>query len=113
MKTNYKFFCNSKSLPVDDFFHNVLYDKKNGYYNIKSPIGNKGDYITAPKISKLFSEIIAVWIISTWENFGKPSNFNIVSLGPGVESLSMVFSPTTFLLYSLGLAFISERRGIT
>ena len=90
MKTNYKFFCNSKSLPVDDFFHNVLYDKKNGYYNIKSPIGNKGDYITAPKISKLFSEIIAVWIISTWENFGKPSNFNIVELGPGDGSLTMV-----------------------
>ena len=57
MKTNYKFFCNSKSLPVDVFFRNVLYDKKNGYYNIKSPIGDKGDYITAPKISKLFSEI--------------------------------------------------------
>lgn len=90
MKTNNKFFCNSKSLPVDVFFHNVLYDKKNGYYNNKSPIGDKGDYITAPKISKLFSEIVAIWIISTWENFGKPSNINIVELGPGDGSLTMV-----------------------
>ena len=29
-------------------------------------------------------------IISTWENFGKPSNFNIVELGPGYGSLTMV-----------------------
>ena len=44
--------------------------KKIGYYNTKNPFGKDGDYITAPKISNLFSEMIAIWIISTWENFG-------------------------------------------
>ena len=34
----------------------------------------KGDFITAPKISNLFSEIIAIWIISAWQIFGKPKN---------------------------------------
>ena len=32
--------------------------------------------------------MIAIWIISTWENFGKPKNFNIVELGPGDGSLT-------------------------
>ena len=49
MKSNLKFFKKKKSLPVDKFFQNVLYDKKNGYYATKEPFGQKGDFITAPK----------------------------------------------------------------
>ena len=33
-----------------------------------------------PKISNLFSEILAIWIISAWENFGKPKNLDIIEL---------------------------------
>jgi cyclopropane-fatty-acyl-phospholipid synthase len=87
MKTNSKFFNNHKSLPVDKFFHNVLYDKKIGYYNSRLPFGRKGDFITAPGVSNLFSEMIAIWFISTWEVYGKPENFSIVELGPGDGSL--------------------------
>ena len=83
MKSDYKFFNGSKLLPIDNFFHNVLYDKKNGYYSSRQPFGSKGDFITAPKISNLFSEIITVWIVSAWEAFKKPKKFNIVELGPG------------------------------
>ena len=54
------------------------------------PFGNKGDYTTAPKISYLFSEMIAVWIIATWESFGKPQRLNIVELGPGDGSLTKI-----------------------
>ncbi len=87
MKTNIKFFNKTKSLPIDKFFNNVLYDKKNGYYNSKIPLGLKGDFITAPHISHLFSEMIAIWMVSTWEKLGKPKNFNIIELGPGDGSL--------------------------
>ena len=87
MKSNLKFFKNSKTLPIDKFFKNVLYDKKFGYYNSQLPFGDKGDFITSPKISVLFSEIIAIWIISSWELFGRPKDFNIVELGPGDGSL--------------------------
>ena len=90
MKSNKIFFKNSKILSVDQFFKNVLYDKKFGYYTSRIPIGEKGDFITSPKISSLFSEIIAIWIISSWETFGKPKNFNIVELGPGDGSLSRI-----------------------
>ena len=90
MKSNLKFFKNNKSLAVDDFFQIVLYDKKDGYYNSKFPFGKNGDFITAPNISNLFSEMIAVWIVSTWETFDKPKNINIVELGPGDGSLTKV-----------------------
>jgi cyclopropane-fatty-acyl-phospholipid synthase len=90
MKTNKIFFKNSKILSVDNFFKNVLYDKKYGYYNSKIPFGEKGDFITSPKISDLFSEIIAIWIVASWETFGKPKNFNIIELGPGDGSLTKI-----------------------
>ena len=90
MKSNLKFFKKKKSIPCDEFFQNVLYDKKNGYYATKHPFGKNGDFITAPKISNLFSEIIAIWIISTWHVFGKPKKFNIIELGPGDGSLTKI-----------------------
>ena len=88
MKSNIKFFKKYKSLPVDQFLRNVLYDNKFGYYASRLPFGGQGDFITSPNISFLFSEIIAIWIISTWELFGKPKYFNIVELGPGDGSLT-------------------------
>ncbi len=90
MKTNKIFFKNSKILTVDRFLNNVLYDKKFGYYSSRIPFGEKGDFITSPKITSLFSEIIAIWIIACWESFGKPKNFNVVELGPGDGSLSRI-----------------------
>ena len=38
----------------------------------KNPFGKKGDFITAPNISRLFSEMIAIWIISFWQSLGCP-----------------------------------------
>ena len=87
MKSDFKFFKKRKSLPVDIFLQNVLYDKKFGYYSTKIPFGKKGDFVTAPTISNLFSELISIWIVSTWEKFGKPKKINIVELGPGDGSL--------------------------
>ena len=88
MKSIKKFFKKSKYLPVDNFFENILYDNQFGYYATKQPFGRDGDFITSPKVSNLFSEIIAIWLINTWENFGKPKKFNFVELGPGDGSLA-------------------------
>ena len=90
MNPNQIFFKKSKTLPTDKFFRNVLYDKKFGYYSSQMPFGKGGDFITSPKISSIFSEIIAIWIVSSWETFGKPKNFNIVELGPGDGSLANI-----------------------
>ena len=94
MKSNFKFFKKSKILPVDIFFKNVLYDNKFGYYATKQPFGKEGDFITSPKVSNLFSEIIAIWIINTWERLGKPKRINLTELGPGDGSLTKVLLKT-------------------
>ena len=77
MISNKSFFNNSRELPVDNFIENVLYSKKFGYYSSNILFGKTGDFVTAPGISNLFSEIIAIWLISTWNTLGKPKKFNI------------------------------------
>ena len=68
-------------LSLDKFIDESLYNKKLGYYMKDNPFGEKGDFITAPNISILFSEMIAIWIISFWENLNFPKQFNLVELG--------------------------------
>ena len=70
-------------LSLDKFIDESLYNKKFGYYMKKNPFGKKGDFITAPNISILFSEMIAIWIISFWENLNCPKKFNLIELGAG------------------------------
>ena len=74
---------NNLNLSLDKFINLSLYDKKNGYYMKKNPFGKKGDFITAPNISRLFSEMIAIWTISFWQSLGSPKKFNLVELGAG------------------------------
>ncbi len=71
------------SLSLDKFINFSLYDKKLGYYMKKNPFGKENDFITAPNISRLFSEMIAIWIISFWQSLGSPKKFNLVELGAG------------------------------
>ena len=83
-----------KLVPVDEFVDKVLYKPNFGYYTKKIPFGSKGDFVTSPTISNLFSEIITIWVVSTWEKLGKPKKFNFVELGPGDGSLAKVFVNT-------------------
>ena len=70
-------------IPLDKFINYCLYDKKNGYYMNKDPFGITGDFTTAPNISRLFSEMIAIWTINFWESLGSPKKFNLIELGAG------------------------------
>tara|TARA_B000000475_G_C15593688_1_gene281733 strand:+ start:32 stop:427 length:396 start_codon:yes stop_codon:yes gene_type:complete len=74
---------NDLTLTLDKFINLSLYDKKFGYYMKKNPFGKKGDFITAPNVSRLFSEIIAIWIVSFWKSLGSPKKFNIIEMGAG------------------------------
>ena len=76
MKNIIKKFFNKNEMPIDKFFSNVLYDKKYGYYSRKIAFGKEGDFITAPNISFLFSEVVAIWIVSYWEHLNKPKKFS-------------------------------------
>ena len=74
---------NNFEISLDKFINFALYDKKKGYYMQKNPFGRKGDFITAPNISRMFSEMIAIWILGFWENLGNPKKINLVELGAG------------------------------
>ena len=84
----------SLNLSLDKFIDLSLYNKKFGYYMKKNPFGKKGDFITAPNISRLFSEMIAIWIFSFWQNLGSPKKFNLVELGGGNGEMMKVLIET-------------------
>ena len=80
-------------IPLDKFIDKALYHPKNGYYMRKVPFGQYGDFVTAPNISKIFSEMVFLWLISYWEKFYKGRKINIVELGAGNgEMISQIIS---------------------
>jgi len=76
-----------KSIPLDQYINISLYDKKFGYYMKKNPFGKNGDFITAPLISNLFGEMLAIWCVAFWEHLGKPKKILLVELGSGDGTL--------------------------
>ena len=71
------------NLPLDKFINYCLYNKEFGYYMKKYPFGKDGDFVTAPNVSRLFSEMIAIWVFSFWQSLGSPKKFNLIELGAG------------------------------
>ena len=84
----------TNNLPLDQFINLALYDKNTGYYMKKNPFGKSGDFITAPNITRLFSEIIAVWTITFWKSIGSPKKFNLLELGAGNGEMMKVIEET-------------------
>ena len=82
------------SLPLDEFIEFALYNKDTGYYMKKNPFGKEGDFITAPNITRLFSEIIAIWVITFWKSLGSPKKFNLLELGAGNGEMMRVIIAT-------------------
>ncbi len=84
----------------------ALSSSKASYYISKDPIGQDGDFITAPEVSQLFGEMIALWCIDKWLKMSsKVDNleFNLVELGPGrgtlmydILRISLVVAPLFF-----------------
>ena len=89
-------------VTLDKFIEESLYNKKYGYYMKKNPFGAQGDFITAPNISLLFSEMIAIWVISFWEKLDCPKQFNLIELGAGNGEMMRVLNKT-FSINSLNL----------
>jgi len=85
---------NNNLFTLDKFIEESLYNKKHGYYMKKNPFGKNGDFITAPNISILFSEMIAIWVISFWEKLDRPKQFNLVELGAGNGEMMRVLVNT-------------------
>ena len=105
----------SHELPLDEFIDLSLYNKKFGYYMKKDPFGKQGDFITAPNVSRLFSEMIAIWTVSFWENLGAPKKFNLVELGAGNGEMMkiMIESFKNFPSFLKSCSFIIHEKSPT
>jgi SAM-dependent MidA family methyltransferase len=73
----------SGPLSIADYMAICLYDPDGGYYMKREPFGVAGDFTTAPEVSQMFGELIAVWLYSTWRTLGSPSPLAFVEIGPG------------------------------
>jgi NADH dehydrogenase [ubiquinone] 1 alpha subcomplex assembly factor 7 len=60
---------------------------RHGYYASRDPFGASGDFVTAPEISQMFGEALAVWCALSWKQIGAPDPVHIVELGPGRGTL--------------------------
>ena len=74
-------------LDLEEFLKINLYEKQHGFYNQinnsqKKLIGANGHFITAPEISQIFGELIAVWLLDYFYKSDAKS-INLVELGPG------------------------------
>ena len=84
----------SDLFTLDEFIEESLYNKRYGYYMKKNPFGENGDFITAPNISILFSEMIAIWVVAFWEKLDSPKQFNLIELGAGNGEMMRVLVDT-------------------
>lgn len=74
-------------MPVSQYMQLCLAHPRHGYYTTRDPLGADGDFTTAPEISQLFGEMVAVWLASTWQQMGSPTPLALIELGPGRGTL--------------------------
>lgn len=77
-------------ISVERFVALALGHPEYGYYMRRDPFGAKGDFITAPEISQMFGEMLAVWMVSVWQAQGCPPAA-LVEMGPGRGTLMQDF----------------------
>ena len=107
-------------ISVTDYFALCLADPEFGYYKTREPFGRHGDFVTAPEISQLFGEMVAVFMIHAWQQHGQPGTVNLVEIGPGrgtmmADMLRVIrrVAPAFFDGLSVHLVETSERlRGV-
>lgn len=58
------------------------------YYSGKDPLGQAGDFVTAPEVSQMFGELIGLWCADMWVRAGRDEAVHYVELGPGRGTLA-------------------------
>lgn len=70
-------------MSVADFMALCLFDPEHGYYTTRDPFGRQGDFTTAPEVSQMFGELVAVWLYAAWQAEGVPDDAVVAEIGPG------------------------------
>ncbi|MEI9408760.1 class I SAM-dependent methyltransferase [Mesorhizobium salmacidum] len=74
-------------MPINEYMALCLFDPRDGYYTTREPFGAAGDFITAPEISQMFGELVAVWLYQAWAAIGRPMPVTVAEIGPGRGTL--------------------------
>ena len=73
-------------IPFHEYWSICLFDPDCGYYTTRVPIGAAGDFTTAPEVSQMFGELIAVWWLTTMRQ-NRLDSVHLVEIGPGRGTL--------------------------
>lgn len=74
-------------MPVSEYMATCLFDPDHGYYTTREPFGTAGDFVTAPEVSQMFGELVAVWVYSAWRALDRPMPVCLAEIGPGRGTL--------------------------
>ena len=58
------------------------------YYATRDPLGQSGDFTTAPEVSQMFGELIGAALADCWKRAGAPADAVYAELGPGRGTLA-------------------------
>ena len=70
-------------LTLAEYMTEASYRAGTGYYAAGDPLGQSGDFVTAPEISQMFGELLGAWVVAVWIDAGRPEPACLVELGPG------------------------------
>ncbi|MGH6794779.1 MAG: class I SAM-dependent methyltransferase, partial [Methylocella sp.] len=59
-------------MSLETYMTLALAHPVHGYYASKMPMGESGDFITAPEISQMFGELIGLWCVAVWRAMDEP-----------------------------------------
>jgi len=74
-------------LSLEAYMAEALGHPEHGYYRKQDPLGEAGDFTTAPEISQMFGEILGLWSVVSWQQLNCPQQINLIELGPGRGTL--------------------------
>lgn len=74
-------------LTIADYMWACLFDPQEGYYATRPALGEDGDFITAPLVSQMFGERLALWAMQAWQDMGAPARIRVIEIGPGDGTL--------------------------
>ena len=77
----------SGPMTLADYMAECLLDPEHGYYATRDPLGQAGDFTTAPEISQMFGELLGLCLAQAWLDQGAPPAFVLAELGPGRGTL--------------------------